>query len=577
MYSEIGFIFNPILSSSLSTVTNLDNTGNIYGRPIRIAPTKPDQNTSEGQPTQVNQGQSGQNPTPNSSTGADEGMLVYKRKDVFGTDGIKNYLKNNVYYNDGETNGDEDPYISLIQYFGKKETKALKLRAADFAYLKDLGVYPVNRLWILRRFPDNAIVPNNLLEWGKGVEAVSTIVGWMKDQENNPMISLTFNEVWVDQTEMIDKVFSQILKDEFGLKLPAMMSVPGWSQGILFGMLKAMKLTDDFDSKNPPTGNPNILRIAKMRDIANQALQSRLNMTLETCYEQKYINGIDPGLAMMDILSNLFKMGTSDQKFILSNSPMLQEFVSNLNNNGANYEAWIPLMTKMVNAFVEGVTNFIDEMKKTSTADVTGTEGSSTGTADDQKAKTDSFQTAIPDANTINSMGSFLKGVANSLLAGTISKYRWPLKGSIGMMSGINTTPWHLTIGNPYSPIINIGNIVVGSVDVKLSNELGFNDMPARIDVAVNVEFGRPLGKQELEKMFNNGYKRVYSKKALTSPSDTPEISSNTTASGLPAPYNGTVSNENKSWYDPGLDGTQQNYYRSGSEIPANATASIAP
>ena len=533
MYSEIGFIFNPSLSLS-----NNNNTGNIYDRRVSVASAKPDPNTSQGLPTGTNQGQTGQSPTAAAThTATDAGVLVFKNKSATGTLGVKNYLKDNVYKYDASN---EDPYIALIRYFGENKTKALKLKAGDFAYLKDLGVYPINRLWILRRFPDNCVVPNNLLDWGKSAaQPISTVIGWMKDKDDNPMMTLSFSEVWTDQNEMIDKVLTQMLETEFKFKLPAVMSIPGWSQGILFGMLDAMGLTGDFSARNVPTGNPNVLRTGKMREINAQGLKSTMPFTLETCYEQKYINGIDPGMAMMDVISNLLRMGTSDQKFVLSNSTALQQLVGNLNQNSPTVDAWVSFITKLVTSFVQGVTNFITEMKthedqgskedKTTggTDNASGTSGTS-GTSGSSGVAASGTDVALAG---VNAFSSLALGLMDSLLAGTIMKYRWPLKGSIGLMSGISTTPWHLTIGNPYSPIINIGNILVGGVDIKLSNDLGFNDMPARIDVTINTEFGRPLGKQELEKMFNNGYKRVYSSKSIDSLSET-EVTNDTSATG---------------------------------------------
>jgi len=498
MHSESSFIFSPALG--LSTVTNSDNKGNIYGRPLRF-----------------------------SSAPDDTAILVYKKPSSYGTEGIKNYLAENVYNNDN----DEDPYISLIKYFNNDKLKSLKLRAADFAYLKDLGVYPVNRLWILRRFPDNCVVPNNLLDWGSvGVEAISTVVGWIADKEDSPMLSLNFSEVWTDQTEMIDKVLTEMLSAEFGLSLPSTMSVPGWSQGILFGMLNAMKLTTDFNETDVPTGNPNVLRTAKMREVNSQGLKSEMSFSLETSYEQKYINGIDPGAAMLDIVTNLLKMGTSDQKFVLSDSDALRSLFNQLNSKQQTVDAWFKIIEKFIKAFITGITDFIKNMK------AVGETGGSTSenqgeTNDDQQSgqENDSGVPALPDIGAISGFSNFISGLSQSILAGTIQKYRWPLKGSIALMSGINTTPWHLTIGNPYSPIINTGNILVSNVDLKMSNDLGFNDMPVRIDVTISASLARPLGKQEIEKLFNNGYKRNYSQAAINSITDS-EVRSNTSASG---------------------------------------------
>ena len=99
-----------------------------------------------------------------------------------------------------------------------------------------------------------------------------------------------------------------------------------------------------------------------------------------------------------------------------------------------------------------------------------------------------------------------------SILAATFAKHRWPIRGSIGAMTGMPTAPWHITIGNPYSPIISAGNMIVEKIELSAKGELGFNDMPMQLNAKINLKFGRNLGKQEIDKMFNNGYRRIYSK-----------------------------------------------------------------
>lgn len=528
MHSEIGFIFSPGLENFNNRNVKEDgslgdmNKGDIYNRISKIKPRKKNTTNLDLKGSQFVK--SGQN-TDKTDPATESAILVYKNPKTSGTVEIINYLKNNVYMFD---DSNEDPYISLINYFTTQQTKALKLKAGDFAYLKDLGVYPINRLWILRRFSDNAIVPNNLLAWGKAVEPISTVIGWIKPKDDSELLSFSFNEVWTDQTETLDKVINNILKD-MGIKgAENIMSVPGWSQGLLWGMLNAMGLTDDYSATFVPTGDPNVLRTAKMRDTSGQqSLSSTLNLNLETSYEQKYINGIDPGMAMLDILSNLFKMGTSEQRFMLGNSPALQKLIGAVNGSSSDgKDNFVNFLKAMVDAFVQGVTQFVNDLGGGVKADTNGKQKG--GTDNDGKSKlAGGFK--MPDPSAM-SVGDAINNISTTLLAGTVFKFRWPLKGSIALMCGINTTPWHLTIGNPYSPIINIGNIVVKNVDVKMSDDLGFNDMSARIDVKIDCELGRPLGRSELEKMFNNGYKRVYSINSLNGGT---EPSNNSTASGI--------------------------------------------
>lgn len=512
MYSEIGFIFDSSMKMS-----NSNDTGTIYGRSLKIKKrSKPlnDPNTSGVNPTEVSPLSTG---SKGNTTGTPivNATLIYK--DPKNRGNIPNYLKQSVYKNDN----DQDPYIALLNHFGS--LKPMRLNPADFAYLKDLGVYPINRLWVLRRYPDNCIVPNNLLAWGNNaVEPISTVVGWIKYKDESDFLSIRFNEVWTDQYDMLDKLFAEILKEEFKINQSVLVPVPGWSQGILFGILKQMGLTSDYDYNNIPTGDPNVLRQAKMRDIKSQGLLSSMNITLETTYEQKYINGIDPGMAMADIISNLFKMGTSDQRFILSNSPALQMLLTQTNNQ-VDVDTWLKLGQTLLTGFIDGVQRFINEVVNQSgnesTTITTNTETQPVNSA--TTTKTIDFAVKAPDQATLGAVGNVLRNIGAILLQGTVSKYRWPLKGSIGLMSGVNTTPWHLTIGNPMSPIINLGNIVVKNVELKLSNDLGFNDMPIFTTANIEVEMGRPLGRSELERMFNNGYSRLYANDnpAILSPS----------------------------------------------------------
>jgi hypothetical protein len=108
----------------------------------------------------------------------------------------------------------------------------------------------------------------------------------------------------------------------------------------------------------------------------------------------------------------------------------------------------------------------------------------------------------------INNTSDLLKTV----LASTFAKHRWPIRGSIGAMTGQPTTPWHITIGNPWSPIISAGNMIVEKIELSAKGEMGFNDVPLFTTANISLRFGRHLGAQEIERIFNNGYQRIYNK-----------------------------------------------------------------
>ena len=502
-------------------------------------------------------------------------------KDTSHNNNVWGYLNDVIY---PTKNLNQDPYMALLDYFNGVKTPSMGLKPADFVYLKDLGVYPINRLIILRRFRDGCIVPNNLTLFKE--RPIATVVGWVKmDDQNKDLFSLSFNEKWIETSDTLDKVIQKIMKEQFGIKTEMFIPVPGWSQGFLFGMLHTMGLTD-YTSTNVPTGDPNVLRTSVMREVEQQSVMSEFKISLETTYEQKYIRDVDPGLSFQDIISNLLRAGTSDMKFVInSGSGAFQEFVSAVNSDAkGSADKWLTFGKDMIDVFMVTIKDFfngvgdetskaffgsgsnlnknLQDVNKTDAANNTANQGNNAALQaekDDKINKINSQfnndikiknkeqarqaaiskiendpkyaslkpqgQTSNQDAkqaysygNVMTSASSTFNGISNAVggiidivLAGSVYRYRWPLRGSIGVMSGLNTTPWHLTVGNPFSPILNIGNIVVEDVKLDFSNELGFNDMPKSVKATFQLKLGRDLGKQEIERMFNNQYGRIYS------------------------------------------------------------------
>jgi len=451
----------------------------------------------------------------NTNRTATENTVVFKNKSVTNTSQIKNYYKDAVYGEvlGGSTRGDlsrgisdANPYLKLIRDFNSNAFKAMHLKAADFAYLTDLGVYPLNRLWILRRFSDQTVVPNNLQDWSTDSAAPQpsyTMVGWIKSDADN-FLNLSFNETWTVMTERLDQIVFKILEEEFGIQANKVISLPGWSQGLLFGFLKEMGLTS-FDATNIPQGNPAVLGEAATRAADSKpgyGNQSTMKMTLSTSYEQKFIGDIDPGSAMLDIIQNCIYMGTRNTEYVMTGSGKILDALINANRSN-NLSDWFEFIKEIVDSFVKALTNIINDPKGFVQG---GTGKNSEG--DDSDDDSDSNADNVAQLNSTSSL--FANDAIKVILASTVRKWRYALMGSIALMTGTNSTPWHLTLGNPYSPTVSLGNIKVDDISLKFSNELSFNDMPKRLDVEVQISLGRNLGAQEIFQMFNNGYQRAY-------------------------------------------------------------------
>lgn len=546
---------------------------------------------------------------------------VYKDKKFFSNNPgqIKNYIKQSIY----DRNSDNtNPYIALLKD-PEFQKGAKRLKPGYFTYLRDLGVYPINRLIILRRFREGVAVFDDLNRIAS--EPIATVIGWVK--EDSDIFNLSFNEEWSTQTKFLHEIIYDILQNEFKVGgADKIIPQPGWTQGLLFGFLSKMGLTDSGSAYDIPFGDPNLLREAAYRDYEKQGLMSKMDITFETVYEQKYIGDFDPALAMLDIIRNLTDMGTSNTRYVLNQkSTIINDLFNAVQGKGNDLEAWGKVIKEIITAFIsaidatfeglfgkgsnenakkaingDGTTpnekneysaydayikakqdqieankkeidkiDKIDVNKRTTTQtdrkntllannvtlnnDIKYAEDAKKKAQNKKQDKAQKKEDSISKDTTLssfsqknalvsqfkfldfnNDIGSFLK----SVLAATFAKHRWPIRGSIGAMTGLPTAPWHITIGNPWNPIISAGNMIVHEVSVSAKGEMYFNDMPKEVTAKISLKFGRNLGKQEIQNIFNNGYRRVYSKKA---PSTNKSKNSNTVSNTSKTDINGSA------------------------------------
>jgi len=216
---------------------------------------------------------------------------------------------------------------SILNIIEKLSGTKAQLRPADFAYLKNIGAYPNNRLMIARRFAtpsdDNIMVPKKVTE----IPSLATLISWVKENEN--FLDISFGEKWTE-AEADFKDILTAMGEDFGIgKLGEFMStgmgalpLPGFTEIFQRQFLAKLGIfdADAGDSSKThtiPAGNPNLIKAAKRRELIGYSQAgSGLNCTVTikmTCeYELKYISGIDPTLVWMDLLSMITRFGTSD-------------------------------------------------------------------------------------------------------------------------------------------------------------------------------------------------------------------------------------------------------------------------
>ena len=469
--------------------------------------------------------------------------VVYKSKKAISTNSIKQYLQSNIYNN--ETN--QNPYLKLLKDFSTSTPNpgaGLKIQASHLAYLRELGVYPINRMVILRKFPEGVFITENLGEMK--VEPISTVIGWIPTDK--PFSTISVNEGWSTMPERMDQVIAEIIKKNTGIDLNKAIPIPDFTQGMLYEFYKRMGLTntgantalsvdESYEFYNPglgatkeegggqpwglnhiPVGDPNVLQEGPFRDPVGQNIKSDFQFSFETVYEQKMIGEVDPGSAMLDCLENLYAMGTSNMAFYWGDgAPIIAEFIAAATGEQNNLDSWWVLVKDLTEKFWDTLT----ELFKSARTKLLDTVQQVQQTATTQNAKAAAAtlgQTILTD----------IEKLLPSILTSTVAIHRFKLRGSIELMVGgkMSAAPWHITIGNPYSPWINTNHIIVKSVTIDTSTEMGFNDQPQWLKATISCSFSRSLGKQELMRMFNNTYRRNYDAVSSSSQttSNTPNI-----------------------------------------------------
>lgn len=116
-------------------------------------------------------------------------------------------------------------------------------------------------------------------------------------------------------------------------------------------------------------------------------------------------------------------------------------------------------------------------------------------------------------------VGGMIKGMGKlgaSFVSGLI-KYLINMSGTIKYLSNygalLNGDPvgdWHLTVGNPFNPVVTIGNLICTDMQVNFSDELGPDDFPLEMNVTYTLEHGMARDSDAIQSMFNRGVGRIY-------------------------------------------------------------------
>lgn len=421
----------------------------------------------------------------------------------------------------------------------------MRLTYSDFAYLKDFGVYPNNRLFIARRYPrpvvDDLYSVPTTDEKFKNLNPQSTIIGYLPGEEEN-FIKLKFNEEWENSEVSFTNLLNDLGKD-FGFQLGGglgsileggvnILPLPGatlllqrkimaslglFGDGVIFDSnpssssygkfiqppdkTKGEKFWKEAEVSSIPQGDPNLVKEAMNRRLVGEnepgaGIKCKVQITLKTKYEQKFIDGVDPTYVFMDILNNCLQMGTSPANFYLGKQV----------DAAGNIQSYLDRFMKdpftEIQKFIGSIIDAFSGQLKFLSQSLKEVKDSQSGKKNDEKDTNDGKTIEDLIKGSISSVPQYVKDFIKE-------KYKVKFLGIINALTGGPSTPWHITIGNPLRPIFCSGDMICQSVSVNFGPQLSFNDLPTYIEVEIELESARNLGLQEIFAKFNTGGIRV--------------------------------------------------------------------
>lgn len=364
---------------------------------------------------------------------------------------------------------------------------------ADFLYCKYYGEIPNNYLVTLRRYPipmlDNLRTPDD-----KKIPPVAQAVTWLGEETGNKISEVMKFAAGLNWKEIEAKV-QEIAGNERGFESNLLASLPGGNiVGGMVGFLNPKNYSGQAQAEsdyakqlygsegpyaNKVYGPVNSINKTMARDMG---LKFEHDISLNFHYSLKSIAGINPKMAMLDLLSNILTLTYNNAKFwggairYFPQQPQVKFFGDQQAFYNGNVEGYI-------NSIVGEFQNLGNKF-------------------------TDMFSKLLQDP--ISALKELATGGAKFAMGKMAAKDRPQILAMNSLLTGAPIGEWHLVVGNPINPIAMIGNLICTDVEFEFGDILGADDFPTEMKVTIKLKHGKPRDKGDIESMFNLGNGRMY-------------------------------------------------------------------
>jgi hypothetical protein len=382
----------------------------------------------------------------------------------------------------------------------KNQNKSTPYYISDFLYAKYYEKIPLNRLITLRRYPF-ATFDNLEFAFRTGDEKfppIAQAITYLGEEQGNLLkeilkIKGVINwekleaDVWNVEGNEAERSDSPFLGGGIG-KVASILA--GNQNNDLSGRraneVEAYRNFGDKDYTNHILGPVNVIKETYVR---GRGIGSELSFSLVFEYELKSYKGINPKMAMLDLIANLFSLVYNNAKFwgganrYFPNSPQYGfpggKEGQNAYYNG-DYGNFLGILGNEMGTAFSNIGNFLSNL-----------------------------MSGLMNGD-FSSLTNFGKKAGSTYLDIKSHKTRPKAIGFHSLLSGMPHGEWHVCIGNPLNPIAMIGNLIVEDFELELGESLGLDDFPDSLKFTVNLKSGRPRDKSDLESIFNNGNGKIY-------------------------------------------------------------------
>ena len=382
---------------------------------------------------------------------------------------------------------------------------------ADFMYCKYLGQVPNNYLITLRRYPTP--VDDYISAAGIGSTRSSTkstnpvpigqLVTWLNTSGNNLDSILTYSvsmpyeertakweqsDINADSSSkplnaasaMFDKTYRQ--QYQAGVAGNAINPyIEKMFGGKSLGMDPPYSGMLSYRDSNKVYGPVDAVKKVYYRGEGGIDFNQSFKITFE--YELRSYNGINGRQAMLDLISNILNVTYTTGTF----------WGGGYYGGGAHQNNIFSNLNIMKTS--GGFTNFMDAFAK-----------------DMSTVKSEVKSSVEANGGILNTIKNFLNDLGGMLAGGMLNMLGRPQKSMVSsLLSPAPTGLWHVTIGNPFHPIMSMGNMILKNTTITHTGPLGLDDFPTGIKVECELERGKPRDLRGIEMMYMNGNDRIYS------------------------------------------------------------------